>query len=147
MREQQIKKRTAAVINQAAPVKPEIVNPCHFQAPKKHPLKTIFILIMAIAVAGTAYSANSHMTAPEGKAAAFLARATTSRVNEIEGSTKNIPPSRRYIWIRVDVQTLGLSWPKRQVHKFNKPFKTKIFDIDFSYYRSGDTYNRLSKQI
>ena len=126
MREIRVKKRAATLINQAVPVKPSFVNPFHFQAGKLHPLTTMFIILLALVNAGTPYGVHSFMAAPDGKITSPAAGSQTGRVVEIEGYTKNIPHDIRNIWLVVEVESLGLCWPKRPIYRPNSPFKTTI---------------------
>lgn len=125
MCENDIKEKAATVFNQAAPVKPRLVNPFHFQAGKHHPLKTVFITLLALVIAGTAYGAYSF---PRGKITSPTAGTKTARIVEIEGYTKRIPPDRRYVWVVVELPDRGLCWPKRPIYKPNGTSKTTILE-------------------
>ena len=91
-------------------------------------IKLFFILIFVFAISGIAYGTYQYFFEPRGKITHPLRGSQLSRVIEIEGFTKNVPPERRYIWITVDVEKLKLCWPKRQVYKFNEPFKAKFYE-------------------
>ena len=91
-------------------------------------LKLFFILIFVFAISGIAYGTYQYFFEPRGQITNPLGGSETSRVIEIEGFTKNIPPERRYVWITVDVEKLKLCWPKRQVYKHNEPFKAKFYE-------------------
>jgi len=91
-------------------------------------LKLFFVLISVFAISGISYGTYHYFFEPRGQITNPLEGTQASRVIEIEGYTKNIPPERRYIWISVDVVKLKLCWPKRQVYKLNEPFKAKILE-------------------
>ena len=91
-------------------------------------LKLSFVLISVFAISGIAYGTYHYFFEPRGKITNPSEGTQTSRIIEIEGCTKNIPPERRYVWISVDVEELKLCWPKRQVYKPNEPFTAKIYE-------------------
>ncbi len=110
-----IKREAAAILNEAKPADP---------APSKKPaylkiLLTLATVIVTIAV----YGAYAFITRPKGKIISPKEGSQTPRIVELSGYTKNIPPERRYVWATVDIESLGLCWPKGQTHKSNEPFK------------------------
>ncbi len=129
MQEQELKKRAAAFVNPAAPVKPEIIAPSRSQLHSKRSFfRNIILTIVTIPIIGTAFGAYSSMTAPMGKITSPAAGSKTGRVVKIEGYTKNIPQHIRNIWLVVEMESLGLCWPKRPIYKPNSPFKTTIHE-------------------
>lgn len=129
MREKEVRKRAAAFLNQAAPVKPEIVDPSRFQLQSKRSyFRIIIFTFTALVLVSTAIGAYSYMTAPRGKITSPIKGAKITRLALIEGFTKNIPPELRYIWLTVDIPARGLSWPKRPIYKPNGTFKTTIHE-------------------
>jgi len=94
----------------------------------KRVFRTALIVLAILIVAGSAFAMYSVLTAPRGEIVSPAPGSLTSRVVEIEGYTKNIPPERRYIWTTVDVKSVGLCWPQRQIYSPNEPFEIKIYE-------------------
>ena len=86
------------------------------------------IIVSLLLFAGAAFAAYRVYFTPRGAITAPAKGSPISRVVEIEGFTKNIPPEHQYIWIAIDVPGLGLCWPKRQIYSINDAFKTKILE-------------------
>ena len=111
----------AKILTEATPdnISPSLKN--RF-TPRQLILTAVFLFTASI------YGVYVYFTRPSGRIASPEDGSLVSRVFEITGYTKNIPPSRKYIWIVVDAERAGLSWPKRPIHNINGPFKTKIHE-------------------
>ena len=97
-------------------------------ATRKHIIRILLIIAAVLLVSASVYGAFVYITRPCGRIASPEDGSLVSRVFEITGYTKNIPPSRKYIWIVVDAEEIGLCWPKRPINNLNGPFKTKIHE-------------------
>lgn len=106
------------ILNTAKPIKSD----------NRHPFRTALIALAILIVAGSAFAMYSVLTAPRGEIVSPAPGTLTARVVEIEGYTKNIPLERRYVWVTVDVKSVDLCWPKRQIYKPNEPFKIKFYE-------------------
>ncbi len=82
-----IDKEVFDILNTAKPIKSNA----------RHSFRTALIALAILIVVGSAFAMYSVLTAPRGEIVASAPGTLTSRVVEIEGYTKNIPPERRYI--------------------------------------------------
>ena len=116
-----IQTEAAKILTEATPDNISLSLKNHF-TPRQLILTAVFLFTASI------YGAYVYFTRPSGRIASPEDGSLVSRVFEITGYTKNIPPSRKYIWIVVDAEAIGLCWPKRPIHNLNGLFKTKIHE-------------------
>ena len=167
------------ILNQATPRKPESGDSHLFYLKNRFcRLTALFTAIASISVAvffGLSLGISSHETAPGrvsaqavqpitpaaytdqqiapfGKITAPNNRAITRRTVTITGYTENIPIDTPYIWIMVDVPSIGRAWPKKPVIQPNGAFIVSFYEggpgteYTVSLYAVGFGLNRLIEQ-
>ena len=92
----------------------------------RRPLFLLISLTVIIAVFGIDFG-YYYFYAPRGKITA-TDNGQGSRLIEIQGYTRNVPPEQKYIWVVVDIPSLNLCWPKREIYDRNKQFRTKFME-------------------
>lgn len=65
---------------------------------------------------------------PIGKLTAPVPNAVTDRTVTITGYTENIPVDTPFVWLIVDVPSIGRCWPKKPAIQPNSTFQTTIFE-------------------
>jgi hypothetical protein len=118
MNRNSIDKEVYELLNEAEPVKP------HGSFSRKW---FIFFAMILTGIAIVYFSFNA-IVKPRGQILKPIEGATVSPVFQIEGYTKFLPVERKYIWITVDVPSIGLCWPHRQIYKANDRFTAKIHE-------------------
>ncbi len=68
------------------------------------------------------------LNTPTGKITHPHDQSIISRKIIVKGYTENISPKTPYIWLTVDVSSIGLCWPKLTTIKANKKFRTEILE-------------------
>ena len=103
----------------------ERTKPLEPQKPRK-PLFIWISIVAIVAVCGLGFG-YYYFFIPQGKITT-TDNGQGSRLIEIQGYTRNIPPERNYIWVAVDIPSLNLCWPKRRIYDRNKQFRTKFIE-------------------
>lgn len=111
----EFRNRTKEIISEAVLKKNSDPPQIHNMFLRRLALKPL-IIVSLLLCAGVAFAAYRVYFAPRGVITAPAEGSSTSRIVELEGFTKNIPPEHQYIWIAIDVPDLGLCWPKRQIY-------------------------------
>ena len=89
---------------------------------------------------------------PIGKITSPNNQAITDRTVTVTGYTTNIPIDTPYIWLMVDVPSIGRTWPKKPVIKPNGSFRVSFYEggpgdeYTLSLYAVGYGLNKLIEQ-
>ena len=102
-------------------------DPSDTASSKTRAYKIQVIVIVVLVAVGTIYGVYSFLTAPTGKITSPADGSQTSRIVDISGFAKNIPPESRYLWITIDEENFGICWPKQPAYKSNGRYKTIIY--------------------
>lgn len=89
---------------------------------------------------------------PFGKITSPIPNAITDRVVTITGYTENVPFDTPFVWLIVDVPSIGRCWPKKPLIQPNGTFQATIFeggpnmDYTVSLYAVGYGLNKTIEQ-
>ena len=89
---------------------------------------------------------------PVGKITSPKNQAITDRTVTVTGYTMNVPVDTPYIWLMVDVPSIGRTWPKKPAIQPNGSFRVSLYEggpgneYTVSLYAVGYGLNRLIEQ-
>jgi len=88
----------------------------------------ICFILLAIGIVAVATNNSPSASDLIGKITTPINNSKTSRMIEISGYTKNLPPDRPYVVLAVDVKDIGLCWPKKPFIHPNTQFQTTFYE-------------------